>query len=78
MSFIIAVTNSDNLPKSYLNDYLLYYNCGVQSLYNNEKAYYQLINECSIIYDTENVNYCHIIILYNKYHNDKFNFEENN
>ena len=40
MSFIIVVTNNDNLPKSDLYDYLLYYNCGVQSLYNNEKAYY--------------------------------------
>ena len=73
-SFIIAVTNIDNLPEVDLYDYL-YYNLEVQSLYNNEKAYYQLTSERSIICDTENDNYCHIIIPHNQYHNEKLYFK---
>ena len=70
--FSIGITNVKNLPEGDIND-KLYYFLEVQGLYNNEKIYYNLNSERSIICSTENDNYCHAILNINHYYNINYN-----
>ena len=71
-SFTIAITNALNLTEEDNNDNLYYY-LEIQGLYNNDKSYYDLTNERSIICNTETENYCHVLIYLNHYYNNKNN-----
>ena len=70
--FSIGITNNDNLPEGELNNYLYYY-LEVQTLFNNDKIYYHLTNERSIICDTEEDNFCHVLLNLNHYYSNKNN-----
>ena len=72
-SFTIAITTKENLPEEANKD-LFYYYLEVQGLYNNEKAYYDLTNGRSIICNTENDNYCHVLLYLNHYYSNQGNF----
>ena len=71
-SFTIAITEKENLPEEANKDQLYYY-LEVQGLYNNEKAYYDLTNGRSIICNTENDNYCHVLLYLNHYYSNQDN-----
>ena len=68
-SFTIAINNIDNFPEG---DNLYYY-LEIQGLYNNNKPYYDLTSERSIICNTEKDNYCHVLVYLNHYYNNKNN-----
>jgi len=68
----IGIINTDNLPEGELNNYL-HYNLQVQTLYNNDKNYYQLTSGRSIVCNTENDNYCHVLLYINHYYSKKNN-----
>ena len=68
VSFSIGITNISNLPEGDINDYLYYY-LEIQGLYNNDKEYYHLNNDRSIICNTGTDNYCHILFNLNHYYN---------
>jgi hypothetical protein len=70
-SLIVAISTIENLPDGDLSDYLYYY-LEIQTLYNNEKVYYHLTSERSIICNTENDNYCHVLILKNQYESENY------
>ena len=72
VSISIGITNIDNLPDGDINDKLSYY-LEIQGLYNNDKDYYNLISERSILCNTGNDNYCHVLIYLNHYYNINYN-----
>ena len=72
VGFTIGIINSENLPAGELNNYL-YYNLEVQTLFNNDKIYYQLTRGRSIVCNTENDNYCHVLLYLNHYYSNKNN-----
>ena len=71
-SFTIAISTQDNLPEELNEDYLYYY-LEVQGLYNNDKAYYDLTSGRSIICNTENENYCYVLLYLNHYYDNQNN-----
>ena len=70
--FSIGITSNKNLPEGDINDNLYYY-LEVQGLYNNDKEYYHLTSERSILCNTNNDNYCHILLNLNHYNNIDYN-----
>ena len=68
VSFSIGITSNKNIPEN-IEDNSLFYYLEVQGLYNNDKEYYHLTSERSIICNTENENYCHILLNINHYYN---------
>ena len=72
VNFLIGITNKNDTPEGDIND-ISYYYLEIQGLYNNEKQYYHLISERSIICDTGNDNYCHVLINKNHYYNINYN-----
>ena len=67
-SFTIAIINNENFPEDNI-----YYYLEIQGLYNNDKPYYDLTSERSIICNTEKENYCHVLVYLNHYYNNKNN-----
>jgi len=45
----------------------------MQCLYNNEKDYYHLTSERSILCDIGDNNYCHVLLIINRFYNNKYN-----
>ena len=72
VTFSIGITNVDNLPDVEINENLYYY-LEIQGLYNNNKDYYHLNSDRSIICNTGNDNYCHILLNLNHYYNVNYN-----
>ena len=72
VSLSIGITNIDNLQDGDINDKSSYY-LEIQGLYNNDKDYYNLISERSIICNTGNDNYCHVLMNLNHYYNINYN-----
>ena len=66
ISFSIGVAKMDGVT---LNKDNSFYYLEVQGLYNNNKPYYYLNSERSVICDTENDNYCHALYYINKKYN---------
>ena len=71
VSFSIGITTSKSMPELDVNN--LYYYLEIQGLYNNEKAYYELTSGRSIVCDTENENYCHVLLYLNHYYSNQEN-----
>ena len=72
VNIIIGITNKKDIPEGDIYDNLYYY-LEIQGLYNNEIKYYRLTSERSIICDTGNENYCHVLINKNHYYNINYN-----
>ena len=70
VSLTIGITNNDNLPEGELD---LNYYLEIQGLYANEKEYYDLTGERSIICNTQNENYCYALLYLNHYNDNKNN-----
>ena len=66
VSFSIGVAKIDGIT---LNQDNSYYYLEVQGLYNNNKDYYYLNSERSVICDTGDDNYCHALFYVNKKYN---------
>ena len=45
----------------------------MQCLYNNEKDYYHLTSERSILCDIGDNSYCHVLLIINRFYNNKYN-----
>ena len=69
ISFSIGITNKENLD---VNDNILYF-LEIQGLYNNQKDYYQLNSERSIICDTKEDLFCHVLLYINRNYNNNKN-----
>ena len=66
ISFSIGVAKMDGVT---LNVYNRFYYLEVQGLYNNDKPYYLLNSERSLLCDTGDSNYCHGLFYINKKYN---------
>ena len=67
VSFSIGIIKNDEL--NFLGNENLFYYLEVQGLYNNNKPYYQLNSERSIICETGSDYYCHALLYINKIYN---------
>ena len=67
VSFSIGIKKTDELQL--LGNENLYYYLEVQGLYNNNKPYYQLNSERSIICDTGDDDYCHALLYIDSIYN---------
>ena len=67
VSFSIVIKKTDEVQL--LGNENLYYYLEVQGLFNNNKSYYQLNSERSIICDTEDDEYCHALLYINSIYN---------
>ena len=64
--FNISISSKYSFQEGELKEYLDFY-LEIQPLYNNEKEYYNLIGDRSIICDTEKDTFCHVFIYLNNY-----------
>ena len=68
VSFSIGITTSKSMPEQ-IDVNNLYYYLEIQGLYNNDKEYYHLTSERSIVCNTANDEYCHVLFNINHYYN---------
>ena len=68
--FLINISTKD-LPEGELKDHYLDYYLQIHPLYNDEKEYYHLTSERSIICHTGNDTFCHVLIYQSHYYNNK-------
>ena len=73
VAFSIGITKRKDLQEQDINNNYLYYYLEIQGLYNNDKEYYHLTSERSIICDTGNDNYCHVLLTINRFYNIEYN-----